>query len=163
MLESHLPLLRKVTSTFVLSKEDKEDLIQDVLLEAWKRHLRGQIDPSQNVAGFLIRSLKWRLTDRARKNTKHNNLFSAEENFDAPEEINSPPEEQLEILSQAIEYVKSHKKTRDKHWQMFWHAFKSDDINFTAKHFGVDRSVIDVVKCRIQKKIINQAKELINP
>ena len=160
-ISEFIPTLKSVASNYKISKHDQEDVVQDVLLEFWRKKLDGRVDDEKNVMGYLVKLLRWRIKDKFDKINVRAKYLVPLDLFDgeAKPEASS---EKLEILHRAIEDVRQNKKTKPQQWQIFWHAYTGDDIMATANHFSVDRSVVDVVKCRMQKKIINRAQEILN-
>jgi len=161
MLKSTIPLLKNIAASYKIPKEDQEDVIQDVLLDFWQKSQKGKVDVDKNSTGFVVTLLKWRLKDRIDKIYLRQKYFSETVEIGPPENKEERPIEQIEILHRALKDVRADKKTKKLHWQIFWHNYKNDDILETAKRFSVDRAVVDVVKCRINKKIIQRAKQLI--
>lgn len=155
-----LAALKNSATKFKVAPEDKEDVIQDVLLEFFLKDKQGRIIEEKNICSYAAQIFRWRIKEKIRNGTRRKILFEQFNSFD--EETHDENPFSVEILDRALEDVRGNKKTNPTHWSIFWHCYKNDNVNETAKHFGVDRSVVDVVNYRIKRKIIKRAREIIN-
>lgn len=155
-----LAALKNSAAKFNVPPEDKEDVIQDVLLEFFKKDQQGRISDEKNICSYASQIFHWRIKEKLSMDSRRKVLFNQFCPFDESFLDKNPFN--TEILERALEDVKSSRKTKPTHWQIFWHCYKTDNVIETANHFGVDRSVVDVLNCRMKKKIIKRAREIIN-
>lgn len=165
-LSPYLPTLRKNAAHFNLSKEDREDLIQDTLLNFWRKYQANKVDLTQNVEGYLLKLLRWRVLDKYDKeNREKNNRTLPNPDNDLDLLVGGETgytNDDREILAAAINSVKNNSRTNKTNWQIFDFYLKNGSIRETAQKFCVEESRIYIINWRIRQKIVSCAKTMLN-
>ncbi len=155
--------------TFGLQHADCLDVCQDIFAEFNKRFLRGEIGCFERVDSFLWQLVRWRVTDKFRRNTirtKDISEIGMENNLDE-----LPAEEtklgwKMDVVFAAFNEVKKDKAKRkgfaDRDCEIFHMAvFGKKSAPEIAKLFETTIPTVHLAKHRVGKRVILAAKELI--
>lgn len=148
-----IPLFQSVTKNHGLDYADSQDVIQETSLALWRKFSDNKIDLSKNTKSYALQLVNWRAKDCLDKRKRRSELFYVvgEDN-----DLDTLPEcekqQKKRFPAKIFTYARRVLKPRDYEifTDHFLHGKKTSD---TAKHFGLDKSAIHMIRCRMLKKI----------
>lgn len=162
-IKENLSKAKKYAEAYGLGTQDAEDLAQIVLSDFFVKYSQNRINVNYNPTGYLYNLLRWRITDKFRKNkifAKNHVTIGEDNNLDELTTQNTDNKWKKELLIKATAEIKN--EVNPKYYKLFIEqAIKNESAAFSAKKYNTTIPVAHLAKHRVGKKVILAAKRIL--